>query len=175
MKKRIALVAASVLAMSAVTALPVRANEEVNQISAYAVDTEPADLGTTPKPAPKPKVKKPAKKKAPAKKKTTKPKAAKKTVKKPAAKKTTKKAAPKKTVKKPKKTTVKPVVQVGDQNEVSTTSEDVVSTDLKPSDDLPEASPEPKGNGAAKGLTIASVAGMSGLGLIYLLKKYFWH
>jgi hypothetical protein len=158
-----------------------KAEEPIYTVKAYAADTQPANLNTTAKPPAK---KAPAKKKTtkkPAKKKTTKKPAAKKPAKpkKTAAKKTTKKVAKVKKPKAPKVSTTVDTVEGADLGadanvDLQDTEDPLAKADVvNPNPELPQASPQPKGNPAVKALSIASIDGASGLGLVYLLKKMF--
>lgn len=156
-----------VIASFGVGGVEVRAevpDKAVPVMGVYSVDTQSANL--TPTPA-KPHVKK------------------KKTVKKKTPAKAAKKSTKKKVAKKPK---------ADKAADISTTATDVSSADLgdstadgaveeKPSPpsgsdaDLPPATENPAKGGApvSKGLAIAGAAATSGLGLMFLLKKIFFH
>ena len=191
MKKQITIAIGTLLVMglmpvAGVAGAAISAHTPQLRMQGYAVDAQPTSLGTAAsKPAAKPKTKKKTTTKKPAAKKTTTKKpAAKKpaATKKPAAKKTTtKKTTAKKTTAKPKDTatTATEVNSADLGGKTDMTVDASVGDASAPGDvsqsDLPEASPDQPRGSTAKGLTIAGLASASGLGLIYLLKKMFWH
>jgi outer membrane biosynthesis protein TonB len=153
-----------------------------NQMQAYSVDVETANIPVATA------IKPPVKKKA----KTTKPKTTKKTTKKVAPKPVKKKAA-KATTKKSKKTAkAKPKAAVsatsaemepanlddiGDVSDPTITAPPGLDISVKDdqTNDLPEASPAPSKKGPFKGLAVATSAAGSGLGLMFLIRKLFFH
>ncbi|MDB4939615.1 MAG: hypothetical protein JWO40_40 [Candidatus Doudnabacteria bacterium] len=166
-----------------------QAREVSFPISAYSIDTQTANLGTpsnssTPTPK-KTKTKKPkavpkipkTKKPSTAKPKT--PKAPKK-IKKPAAPKKNKTVATDPAVSTTADSVTAADLSVVDPNNsatINTTPDNSQVAISSPTSTIPTASsnPEAGSGGSFKGLTIAGVAAASGVGLMLLLKKFFFH